>query len=75
MGTSRKIKTGCYAIVRGRKHLGIPVTVIVGKRHNGYRGIPPIFETDDGEYQASELKRISAEEYARYDEQAEFNMW
>jgi hypothetical protein len=67
---TRKIEEGCFAVIR---HSG--QVTIVGHKHIGYRGSPATFDTVDGEYQASELQRITKEEYARRDEAEEFAMW
>ena len=62
---SRKIETGCYAMIR---HTG--EVVVVGKKYPGYLGGAATFDTliggvSQGEYTASELRHISPEEYAK----------
>jgi hypothetical protein len=62
-----KIETGCFAVIR---ETGQPV--LVGKRHQ-CPGCSATFAVsfygeDMGEYMASELKRISAEEFCRLDD-------
>ena len=71
---TRKIETGCFAIIRVSGE-----AVVVGQKYIGYRGIPTTFATsaggvDMGEYAASELKRIDAAQFAGLEVSAEERM-
>jgi len=66
---NRKIETGCYAIIRAT---GVAVRVGKAYRMPGCT----LFATDcggvsEGEYQASELRRIDKSEFIRAEETAE----
>ena len=67
--TSRKIESGCYARVRGTDRV-----VQVLKRHGscGPYGPPTWDASDNYEYFASELKRISKKEYYRLQDAPDF---
>ena len=71
----RKIETDCYAIIRATGR-----AVLVGKKYPGYAGAPALFATSIGgiseeEYQASELKRIDASEFAACEARDELANW
>lgn len=73
--TTRKIETGCYAVIRATGE-----AVLVGKKYSGYLRGPATFTTsaggvDTGEYMASELKRVDAAQFAALEETAEYRLW